>query len=149
MHGFFIQTAIADIFLYLSIYFLELLKKFLGNFISNHKILSLIYCFQLKILLLKHEIYSWVWGSVSKLGDAWKGASCWVGLCGLALEPWSGEFEMLRSLFRVYGLKEPDAISPHALFCFWVIILPKVEGPWSLKCIYGPHAFFWLHFNIM
>lgn len=43
----------------------------------------------------------------------------------LALGPWSGKFEMLRSLFRVYGLrahsivlepKEPDAITPHALF---------------------------------
>lgn len=43
----------------------------------------------------------------------------------LALGPWSGKFEMLSSLFRVYGLrahsivlepKEPDAITPHALF---------------------------------
>lgn len=43
----------------------------------------------------------------------------------LALGPWSGKFEMLRSLFRVYGLKahsivleprDPDAITPHALF---------------------------------
>ncbi|XP_011032321.1 PREDICTED: putative oxidoreductase TDA3 [Populus euphratica] len=43
----------------------------------------------------------------------------------LALGPWSGKFGMLSSLFRVYGLrahsivlepKEPDAITPHALF---------------------------------
>uniref|UniRef100_A0A6M2EK37 FAD dependent oxidoreductase domain-containing protein n=1 Tax=Populus davidiana TaxID=266767 RepID=A0A6M2EK37_9ROSI len=43
----------------------------------------------------------------------------------LALGPWSGKFEMLSSLFRVYGLrahsivlepKEPVAITPHALF---------------------------------
>ncbi|GAV74866.1 DAO domain-containing protein [Cephalotus follicularis] len=43
----------------------------------------------------------------------------------LALGPWSGKFEMLASMFRVYGVKvhsivlepkEPDAISPHALF---------------------------------
>lgn len=43
----------------------------------------------------------------------------------LALGPWSGKFEALSSLFRVYGLKahsiilepkEPEAITPHALF---------------------------------
>ncbi|KAL6220377.1 hypothetical protein ACLB2K_008133 [Fragaria x ananassa] len=43
----------------------------------------------------------------------------------LALGPWCGKFEMLSSLFRVYGLKaqsivlrpkEPEAITPHALF---------------------------------
>ncbi|KAF3439015.1 hypothetical protein FNV43_RR17290 [Rhamnella rubrinervis] len=43
----------------------------------------------------------------------------------LALGPWCGKFELLSSLFRVYGLKahsivlepkEPDAITPHALF---------------------------------
>ncbi|XP_022741512.1 putative oxidoreductase TDA3 isoform X2 [Durio zibethinus] len=43
----------------------------------------------------------------------------------LALGPWSGKFEMLASLFRVYGIKvhsivlepkEPGAITPHALF---------------------------------
>ncbi|GKU98899.1 hypothetical protein SLEP1_g11832 [Rubroshorea leprosula] len=43
----------------------------------------------------------------------------------LALGPWSGKFEMLASIFRVSGLKahsivlepkEPDAITPHALF---------------------------------
>lgn len=43
----------------------------------------------------------------------------------LTLGPWSGKFEMLSSLFRVYGLrahsvvlepKEADAITPHALF---------------------------------
>ncbi|KAM7250990.1 hypothetical protein ACFE04_022873 [Oxalis oulophora] len=43
----------------------------------------------------------------------------------LALGPWSSKFEMLGSLFRVYGLKahsiviepkEPAAITPHALF---------------------------------
>ncbi|KDP31996.1 hypothetical protein JCGZ_12457 [Jatropha curcas] len=43
----------------------------------------------------------------------------------LTLGPWSGKFEMLRSLFRVYGLKahsivlepkEASAITPHALF---------------------------------
>lgn len=43
----------------------------------------------------------------------------------LALGPWSGKFEPLSSLFRVYSLKahsivlepkEPDAITPHALF---------------------------------
>ncbi|KAH7520243.1 putative oxidoreductase C1F5.03c [Ziziphus jujuba] len=43
----------------------------------------------------------------------------------LALGPWSGKFELLSSLFRVYGLKahsivlepkESDAITPHALF---------------------------------
>ncbi|CAN1132600.1 Putative oxidoreductase C1F5.03c [Linum perenne] len=43
----------------------------------------------------------------------------------LALGPWCGNFGMLKSLFRVYGLrahsivmepKRPDAITPHALF---------------------------------
>ncbi|XP_024023256.1 putative oxidoreductase TDA3 [Morus notabilis] len=43
----------------------------------------------------------------------------------LALGPWSGKFEMLSTMFRVYGLKahsivlepkEPEAITPHALF---------------------------------
>lgn len=43
----------------------------------------------------------------------------------LALGPWCGKFELLSSLIRVYGLKahsivlepkEPDAITPHALF---------------------------------
>lgn len=43
----------------------------------------------------------------------------------LALGPWCGKFELLSSLFRVHGLKahsivlepkEPDAITPHALF---------------------------------
>ncbi|XVF15494.1 hypothetical protein REPUB_Repub09cG0158600 [Reevesia pubescens] len=43
----------------------------------------------------------------------------------LALGPWTGKFEMLASMFRVYGLKahsivlepkEPGAITPHALF---------------------------------
>ena len=43
----------------------------------------------------------------------------------LALGPWSGKLELLSSLFRVYGLKahsivleprEPNAITPHALF---------------------------------
>lgn len=43
----------------------------------------------------------------------------------LALGPWCGKFELLASLFRVYGLKahsivlrpkEPEAITPHALF---------------------------------
>ncbi|XP_057978886.1 putative oxidoreductase TDA3 [Malania oleifera] len=43
----------------------------------------------------------------------------------LALGPWSGRLELLSSLFRVYGLKahsivlepkEPNAITPHALF---------------------------------
>ncbi|KAL6222631.1 hypothetical protein ACLB2K_006023 [Fragaria x ananassa] len=43
----------------------------------------------------------------------------------LALGPWCGKFEMLSTLFRVYGLKahsivlrpkEPEAITPHALF---------------------------------
>ncbi|QDP16885.1 hypothetical protein Tsubulata_009118 [Turnera subulata] len=43
----------------------------------------------------------------------------------LALGPWTGKFEMLSSLFRVYGLrahsivlepKDPDATTPHALF---------------------------------
>ncbi|CAI0428496.1 unnamed protein product [Linum tenue] len=43
----------------------------------------------------------------------------------LALGPWCGKFEMLKSIFRVYGLrahsivlepKRPDAITPHALF---------------------------------
>ncbi|CAL1380743.1 unnamed protein product [Linum trigynum] len=43
----------------------------------------------------------------------------------LALGPWCGKFEMLQSIFRVYGLrahsivlepKRPDAITPHALF---------------------------------
>lgn len=43
----------------------------------------------------------------------------------LALGPWCGKFELLSSLFRVYGIKahsivlepkEPEAITPHALF---------------------------------
>ncbi|CAF2102783.1 unnamed protein product [Brassica napus] len=43
----------------------------------------------------------------------------------LAMGPWSGKFEMLSSVFRVYGTKahsivlepkEPNAITPHALF---------------------------------
>ncbi|KAK9949019.1 hypothetical protein M0R45_004567 [Rubus argutus] len=43
----------------------------------------------------------------------------------LALGPWCGKFELLSCLFRVYGLKahsivlrpkEPEAITPHALF---------------------------------
>lgn len=43
----------------------------------------------------------------------------------LALGPWCGKFELLSSRFRVYGLKahsivlepkEPEAITPHALF---------------------------------
>ncbi|XP_023517497.1 putative oxidoreductase TDA3 [Cucurbita pepo subsp. pepo] len=43
----------------------------------------------------------------------------------LALGPWSGKFEAVSSLFRVYGLKahsiilepkDPEAITPHALF---------------------------------
>lgn len=47
----------------------------------------------------------------------------------LALGPWSGKFGLLSSLFGVYGLKahsivlepkEPDAITPHALFLSFV-----------------------------
>ncbi|KAJ8770707.1 hypothetical protein K2173_021354 [Erythroxylum novogranatense] len=47
----------------------------------------------------------------------------------LALGPWSGNFEMLSSLFRVYGLrahsivlepKTPEAITPHALFLSYI-----------------------------
>ncbi|QDP16884.1 hypothetical protein Tsubulata_009117 [Turnera subulata] len=43
----------------------------------------------------------------------------------LALGPWSGKFEMLSSLFRVYGIrthsivlepKNPDVLTPHAVF---------------------------------
>lgn len=43
----------------------------------------------------------------------------------LALGPWSGEFSLLSSIFRIHGLKahsiilepeNPDAITPHALF---------------------------------
>lgn len=46
----------------------------------------------------------------------------------LALGPWCGKFELLSSRFRVYGLKahsivlepkEPEAITPHALFLIY------------------------------
>lgn len=53
----------------------------------------------------------------------------------LALGPWSGNFGLLSSLFRVYGLKahsivlkpkQPECITPHALFLSFV---PREGGP--------------------
>ncbi|EOX91551.1 FAD-dependent oxidoreductase family protein [Theobroma cacao] len=56
----------------------------------------------------------------------------------LALEPWTGKFEMLASMFRVYGLKahsivlepkEPGAITPHALFLSYHLQGGKAMDP--------------------
>ncbi|KAK6258589.1 FAD dependent oxidoreductase - like 3 [Theobroma cacao] len=56
----------------------------------------------------------------------------------LALGPWTGKFEMLASMFRVYGLKahsivlepkEPGAITPHALFLSYHLQGGKAMDP--------------------
>lgn len=79
----------------------------------------------------------------------------------LAMGPWSDKLEMLSSVFRVYGTKahsivlepkEPNAITPHALFLSYYPsngggaldpeVYPRPTG--NVRCFF----FFWPGFNI-
>ncbi|KAF5752868.1 putative oxidoreductase TDA3 [Tripterygium wilfordii] len=68
----------------------------------------------------------------------------------LALGPWSSKLELLRSLFRVYGLKahsiviepkEPDAITPHALFLSYYPARGYRTKPLDPEVYSRPNAF--------